>query len=106
MTFSSKSYISYGVKALCVVKWCCVYFLNNRSVVGASISSTQKVLKVLLLSAPKKYCSGKMRIHYFSGQEMIIASDSDNNVSLRHSPRHFPERNLVMSIIAGRAKRF
>ena len=28
---------------------------------------TQKVLKVLLLSAPK-YCRGKMRVHYFSGQ--------------------------------------
>ena len=35
---------------------CCAYFLNNRSVVGASISSTQKVLEVLLLSTPKKYC--------------------------------------------------
>ena len=28
---------------------CCVYFFNNRSVVGTSISSIQKVLKALLL---------------------------------------------------------
>ena len=26
---------------------------------------------------------------------MVIASGSDNNVSLRHSPQHFPEGNLV-----------
>ena len=29
---------------------------------------------------------------------MFIASGSDNDVSLRHSPRHFPERNLVSYI--------
>ena len=30
-------------------------------------------------------------------KEMVIASGSDiNNVSLRHSPRHFPEGNLVI----------
>ena len=34
---------------------CCAYFLNNRSIVGTSISSTQEVVKVLLLT-PKKYC--------------------------------------------------
>ena len=29
-------------------------------------------------------------------KEMVIASGSDNNnVTLRHSPRHFPEGNLV-----------
>ena len=32
------------------------------------IEYTQKVLKVLLLSTPKKYCAGKTRTHYFSGQ--------------------------------------
>ena len=44
-----------------------------------------------------------MRIPYFFGQvfffkykQMVIGSGSDNNnVFLRHSPRHFPEGNLV-----------
>ena len=31
------------------------------------IEYTPKVLQVLLLITPKKYCVGKMRIHYFSG---------------------------------------
>ena len=44
MTLFSKSYISYGVKVFV----CCVYLLKSRSVVGTSISSTQKVLIVLL----------------------------------------------------------
>ena len=34
----------------------CVYFLNIRSIVGTSISSTQRVLKALLLSTPEEYC--------------------------------------------------
>ena len=60
------------------------------------IKYTQKVLKILLVNTPKKYCAGEMRIHYFSGQvflyvlqtKMVIASGGENNVSLRHSPRH------------------
>ena len=35
------------------------------------IEYIQKVLKILLLTAPKKYCAGKMRIHYFSGQVFV-----------------------------------
>ena len=72
MTLFSKSYISYGVNVLCIIKWCCVYFLNTRSVVGTSISSNQKVLQVLLLSTPKKYCAGKMRIYDLSGQVFCV----------------------------------
>ena len=28
-------------------------------------------------------------------KQMVIASGSDNNAYLRHSPKHFPEDNLV-----------
>ena len=90
---------------------CCVYFLNNRSVVGTSISSTQKVLKVLLLII--EY-TRVLRVKcdfiifpsiffcmYRTNKWSSIASGSDHNhVSLRHSPRHFPERNLVAIILA------
>ena len=31
-------------------------------------------------------------------KQMVIASGSDNNVSLRHSPRHFPEENIIVCI--------
>ena len=35
--------------------------------------NTRKVLKLLLLSTPKKYCAGKMRIHFFfSGQVLFV----------------------------------
>ena len=70
-----------------------MYFLNNRSVVGTSIASTQytqEVLRVkwLIIIFPGKFCC--------MYKQMVIASGSDNNhVSLRHSPRHFPEGNLV-----------
>ena len=74
MTLFSKSYSyisSSGVKVLCVIKRCCVYFLKNRSVVGTYmyIEYTQKALKVLLLSTPKNtvrvmcefiFCSGQL----------------------------------------------
>ena len=37
-------------------------------------------------------------------KQMAIASGSDNNhVSLRHSPRHFPEGNLVYASLLGKA---
>ena len=97
MTLFSKSYISYRVKVLCYQAVLCVPIeqIGRKHVY---IKYTQKVLKVLLLSAPKKYfCAGKTRIRYFSGQvffvpfylvqeKMVIASGSENNVSLRHSP--------------------
>ena len=35
---------------------CCAYFLNSRSFVGTSISSTQKVLNVLMPMSTPKYC--------------------------------------------------
>ena len=69
------------------------------------IEYTQKVPKVLLLSTPKKYCAGKMRIHYFSGQ-FFFCMMYKQNWSLRPVARimcpcsnplgtDFPEGNLV-----------
>ena len=57
------------------------------------VEYTQIVVKILLSSAPKKYCAGKMRIHYFPGKffsyeiqtKMVIASGSENKMSSRHS---------------------
>ena len=65
----------------CKKKLCCVYFLSNRSVVGTSNSSTQKVLKVLLLlSTHPRSTAGKMRIHHFSGHFFLYVQ---NKWSLR-----------------------
>ena len=37
------------------------------------IEYTQKVLKLLILSTPKKYCAGNnMQIHYFSGHAFCV----------------------------------
>ena len=83
---------------------CFVCFFNNRSMVGTSISSTQKVLTVLLLLSTytQEVLRVKREFIIFPGiffcmhKQMVIASGSDNNhVSSRHSPRHFPEGNLV-----------
>ena len=62
------------------------------------IEYTQKVLKVLQLSTPKKYffVRVKCELLIFPGMfflyglqtKMVIASGSENNVSSRHSPRH------------------
>ena len=54
MTVFSKSYISYGVKVLCAV---CV-LSNNRSVVGTSISRTQKSAK----STASEYTQEVLRV--------------------------------------------
>ena len=72
MTLFSKSYISYGVKVLCVIKWCCVFSQEQIGRGHVYIEHTEKVLTVLLLSTPKKYCAGKMRIRYFSGQVFFV----------------------------------
>ena len=92
---------------MCVIRWCCVYFLKNRSVVGTSIEYTQTELKVRLFSTPKKYCAGNMRIYFFSVQSVlydvqtktVIASGSEV-MCLRATPlgTYFPEGNLVYII--------
>ena len=43
------------------------------------IECTKKVLKLLLLSTPKKYCAGKMRIHCFSGQVVFICTNKNGH---------------------------
>ena len=63
------------------------------------IDYTQKVLEVLLLSTPKKYffvrvkCdfiifAGKFFLYVLLQTKIVIAPGGENNVSLRHSPRH------------------
>ena len=61
------------------------------------IEYTQKVQKILLLSTPKQYFFVRVKCKFiiFPGKfflyvlqtKMAIASGSENNVSLRHSPR-------------------
>ena len=97
MTFFSKSYISYGVKVLCVIKRRCVFSQEQIGRGHVHIEYAQKVLKLLLLSKPKKYsvrviCEfiifpGKFFL-YRVQTEKVIAAGSENSVSLRHSPRH------------------
>ena len=54
----SKSYISYGVKVLCVLSKVVVLCVFSQEQIGRGhvyVEYTQKVLKVLLLSTPKKH---------------------------------------------------
>ena len=99
MTLFSKSYISYGVRVLSVLSsgavcifsrtdrsWARLYQVYPKNAKSTAIEYTQEV----------PFCAGEMRIHYFSGhvffvfitKKKVIASGSENNVSLRHSPRH------------------
>ena len=68
------------------------------------VEHTQKVLKVLLLSTPKKYCASKMRIHYFPGQLFFMIYKRKwslrpvvKTTCLCATPlgAYFPEGNLV-----------
>ena len=58
MTLFSKSYLSYGVKVLCVLSKVVVLCVFSQEQIGREhvyVEYTQNVLKVLLLSTPKKY---------------------------------------------------
>ena len=58
MTLFSKSYISYGVKVLCVLSKVVVICVFSQEQIGRGhvyVEYTQNVLKLLLLSTPKKY---------------------------------------------------
>ena len=71
-TIRCKSVVCYQV-VLCV-------FSQEQIVRGhVYIEYTQKVLKVLLLSTPKKYCAGDTRIHYFSGQVFLVWCTNRND---------------------------
>ena len=50
----------------------CIFSQQQIGLGHVYIEYTQKVVRVLLMSAPKKYCAGKMRIHYFSGQVFFV----------------------------------
>ena len=87
MTLFSKSYISYGVKVLCVLSsgavcifsrtdrsWARLYRVYPKSAKSTAIECTQEVL----------FCADEMRIHFFFGQvflyvlqtKLVIASGS------------------------------
>ena len=74
MTLFSKSYISY-IRCKSFVFYQVVLCVFSQEKIGRGhvyIAYTPKVLKVLVLSAPKKYCAGKMRVHYFSGHVFFV----------------------------------
>ena len=92
-----------------VIKWCCVFSQEQIGRGHAYFAYyTQKVLKVMLVSTPKSYCAGEMRIHHVSGQflsyivqtKMVIA----HRVVKMMFPcattlgAYFPEGNLVLYI--------
>ena len=76
MTLFSKSYMSYirWKSFVCYQVVLCVFSQKQIGRGHVYIEYTQKVLKVLVLlfSAPKKYCAGEMRVHYFSGQVFFV----------------------------------
>ena len=63
---------------VCVIKWCCVFSQEQICRGQVYIEYSQKVLKVVLLSTPKKYCAGEMRVHYFSGQVFLVCITNEN----------------------------
>ena len=93
----------YGVKVLCVLSSGVVLCVFSQEQIGRGHVyieySPKKVLKVLLLNTPRQYfffvrvkCEfiifpGKFFLYVFQ-TKMVIASGSENNVSLRHSPKH------------------
>ena len=96
MTLFSKSYVSYGVK----VKFCVCYQVSGAVCIFSRIDRSWTPLRRVYPKSAKSivieytqeilFCAGETRFNYFSGQvflyvlqtKMIIASGSENNVSL------------------------
>ena len=114
MTLFSKSYISYGVKVLCVLSsgavcifsrtdrsWARIYRVYPKSATSTAIEYTQEVL----------FGAGEMRVHYFSGQVFFRMYYKQKWSSRRvvkimcpcATPlgTYFPERNLVKRYFFG-----